>query len=745
MTNPRIQKQRHLLSALVAMVWAAPTASAAAQQHPAEPRLATATEQSRRLGTRIELACQGPPRGLAITDLDQDGREDLLALIDEPGLCSIWRGLAPRLADLAKPTGLRLADYSLGPVVLDSGALAFADRGGLAWERVRVTFEEDGRALADRARHALTSAPRAMCTFSQPDSEGLLIATEQPAVELWLGSELDSRAELGDGLPTCMTQLADTGWIAVGCQSGPSLRLLDRNESGELAEFAALDLDGIPRAIHTHDLDRDGDLELIAVGGDRSAWVFGFEAAGGTATLADADLGDALLWKTGAIPIDLTSGDTNGDGVPELIAAHHLDQQLGVLSDFDRTGPREVVGLYGGPSPWSMATGDLDGDGRNDLAISNPGAAAVSVYFGDRSGLREPLNVPATPAPHSMDVGDLDGDGRPEIALLSAIDAEVCWLSQSKSASGSPGNWERIGALPVRAGADALQLMDIDRDGALDLAYLWTGPAGGGLVVQFGDGNAGFAAGERLELDIEGVPFDMQPADVDSDGALELVISEASGGRLLVVETDARAARIVSRQKVGEGTGALIAVRGPDGGFAGIAIARVDAEGRFGASLFAPAPNATWKELGVVTTPRPPEDFATGDFDGDGRHDLAILMQGRTDNAPGSILVALAPTGNERGFRLQAERPTGPKPFHLAAGDLDGDGCDELFASSQYANRVSAFRGVPSRTEALVPSYDLGAHRGCMNLAVVDADSDGDLDLLVGNNHSGDVSLILSY
>lgn len=705
-------------------------AAAAFVPHPAEP--------TGRLATRIELTCPGPPRDLLVTDLDGDGNADLLALIDEPGLLSIWRGLGPRLADRVEPTGFRLSDYSLGPVLLDSGALGFADRGADSWSRVSVAFDEDGRALAEREVVELDAAPRALLAWPGA-GDRVVVATEAPALEVFSGTERTATPALGDGLPTCLAHLPDTDWIAVGCQAGPSLRLLGPNAAGELAELSALELDGIPRAILAHDLDADGDLEVLVVGGDRSAWVFGFESEGGTAVLRDSSAVDALHWTTGAIPIDLDAADMDGDGTPELIAAHHLDQQLGVLADFDRTGPGDVLGLYGGPSPWSVASGDLDGDAREDLAISNPGAAAVSVYFGAPDGVHEPLDVPATPAPHSMDLGDLDGDGAVEIALLSAIDPEVCWLSRTG------GTWVRTGSAPVPEGADALRLLDADGDGALDLAFLWSSPKGGGLVVRFGDGRGGLARRAPLELAIPGAPYDLEVADADGDGSPELFITEATRGELLAVATDAERVHLLSRTPVGDAAGALIAVHQPDGSFAGLAVARADASGRFGAALFAPDDAHGWKELGFITTPRPPEDFASADIDGDGREDLAILMQGPHDNAAGSILVALAPGPEERGFRLQTEVAVGPKPFHVAAGDVDGDGCADLFATSQYANRVSSFRGSPDRSRALVQSFDLGAHRGCMTVALADADGNGSLDLVVGNNHSGDVSLILSY
>ena len=696
---------------------------------------------------RLELSAPGATRELAIADADGDGRRDLLVGVEEPGRCLVWRGLGPRLADLRPPAGFVVPDYSLGPVVLAEAdgrralVLAFGDRASNEVLRVVLTAGADG-ALADgRETFPLEAKPRALCAV--PDVAGearLAVATEAPALELFAGATRVAAVPLGDGLPTCAAAVDELGWIAVGCQTGPSLRLVGPGADGAWSELGSLALDGIPRSILLFDLENDGDRELLVVGGDRSAWVYGFGANDGLELLLTDP--EPLRWRTGAIPIDLDRADTDGDGSPELIAAHYLDQQLGVLADFDAEGPKRTLGLYGGPSPWSLASGDLDGDDRVDLAISNPNGNTVSLYFGDAEGLHEPVNLRATPAPHSMALGDLDGDGRPELALLSAIDAELALLGRR---DGEP---VLLAERPVPAGSDAVRMGDLDGDGNLDLGFVWAAADGGALEVWFGDGRGGLEPrGASSRVAIAPRPFDLELCDLDGDGRDEAVVSEAVSGKLVLVKVNERGELAQAGElSIGAGAGPLVAVHAKDGGFAGLAVGLRDQGGRFGAALFTPrTPNGLdLGQVGFVTTPRPPEDLTTADFDGDGTSDLAILMQGPHDNAPGSILVTLAPSEGEGGFAVQPEQPTGPKPFHVAAGDVDGDGCAELFATSQYANRVSAWRGQRSRTNALVPTYDLGANRGCMNVEVWDVDADGDLDVVVGNNHSGDVSFLLT-
>ena len=79
-------------------------------------------------------------------------------------------------------------------------------------------------------------------------------------------------------------------------------------------------------------------------------------------------------------------GDLNGDGKPDLATANYSSNTVSVLlGNGDRTfGARTDFATAGGP--YSVAIGDLNGDGKPDLATANYGSNTVSVLLGNGDG-----------------------------------------------------------------------------------------------------------------------------------------------------------------------------------------------------------------------------------------------------------------------------------------------------------------------------------------------------------------------
>ena len=70
-----------------------------------------------------------------------------------------------------------------------------------------------------------------------------------------------------------------------------------------------------------------------------------------------------------------------------------------------------------------MAVGDLNGDGRPDLAVANAGSGDVSVLLGNGDGSFQPQQrFAAGIGPASVALGDLNGDGRPDLAVANTTD-----------------------------------------------------------------------------------------------------------------------------------------------------------------------------------------------------------------------------------------------------------------------------------------------------------------------------------
>src|SRR5262249_5385112 len=79
-----------------------------------------------------------------------------------------------------------------------------------------------------------------------------------------------------------------------------------------------------------------------------------------------------------------------------------------------------------GMSPSSVAMGDFNGDGRQDLAGANLGSTSASIRLGDGAGgFSSAPDVAVGSGPVSVDVGDFNGDGKPDLAVANGSDTKV--------------------------------------------------------------------------------------------------------------------------------------------------------------------------------------------------------------------------------------------------------------------------------------------------------------------------------
>jgi hypothetical protein len=96
-------------------------------------------------------------------------------------------------------------------------------------------------------------------------------------------------------------------------------------------------------------------------------------------------------YPTGINPIPLALGDLNGDGRLDLAVANYGDPLLGdgtisvFLGDGDGTFSAATPYPTGAAGPQAVAIGDLNGDGRLDLAVAHA-TNRISVLLGNVGG-----------------------------------------------------------------------------------------------------------------------------------------------------------------------------------------------------------------------------------------------------------------------------------------------------------------------------------------------------------------------
>jgi hypothetical protein len=129
-----------------------------------------------------------------------------------------------------------------------------------------------------------------------------------------------------------------------------------------------------------------------------------------------------------------------------------------------------------------------------------------------------------------------------------------------------------------------------------------------------------------------------------------------------------------------------------------------------------------------------PSSVAVGDFNGDGKPDLAVT------NASSANVSILLGTGTGS-FGTKTNFGTGSFPASVAVGDFNGDGKLDLAVANASSNTVSILRG--TGTGSFGAKIDFGAGSFPSSVAVGDFNGDGKLDLAVANLGSATVSILL--
>ena len=185
------------------------------------------------------------------------------------------------------------------------------------------------------------------------------------------------------------------------------------------------------RGLAVQDLNGDGKPEIVTGNsGDNTISIFqNLSTIGNIAFAARVDL------AAGDGPEGVAIGDLDGDGQPDLAVANYnsgtisVFRNLGVGGDITTNSFAPRVDFPGLASLGCIAIGDMDGDGKLDLvAAGGNGAQAISVYRNTAtvgsittSSFAPRVDFAAPGWANSIALGDLDGDGKLDIALVSQI------------------------------------------------------------------------------------------------------------------------------------------------------------------------------------------------------------------------------------------------------------------------------------------------------------------------------------
>jgi hypothetical protein len=349
----------------------------------------------------------------------------------------------------------------------------------------------------------------------------------------------------------------------------------------------------------------------------------------------------------GTNPTAIASGDFNRDGKGDLAVTNSGDSTVSVLlGNGDGTfAPAPGSPIAVGSSPFGIAVGDFNGDGKPDLAVANAGAGTVSILLGNGNGTFTAAPgspVTAGSGPRGIAVGDFNGDGKSDLVVAdSSGDAVAVLLGDGSGAfTPAPGSPFAVGASP-----NWVTLGDFNGDGRIDLAV--PNQLSNDVSVLLGNGDGTFSAASGSPVSVGMSPDTLATADLNGDGRPDLAVADSQSNDVSVL--------------LGNGDG-----------------------------TFAPAPGSPIP-MGLGSGPFA---VATGDLNGDAKPDLVVTNTGFNS---ASVLF-----GNGDGtFAAAPGSPfaTGSFPAAIAVADLNNDGHPDFAAANLFGNNVSVLLnriGVPA-------------------------------------------------
>ena len=148
--------------------------------------------------------------------------------------------------------------------------------------------------------------------------------------------------------------------------------------------------------------------------------------------------GNFTLWSdylTGLYAHSVAIGDLNADGKLDLAVTNNGSNDVSALFNYG-DGSFEVRNFAVGMGPTSVAIGDLNDDGKPDLAVTNASANTVSVLLGQGFGnFGERVDYGTGGSPNSVVTGDLNGDGKGDLVVANSSSNAVSVLVSGASST----------------------------------------------------------------------------------------------------------------------------------------------------------------------------------------------------------------------------------------------------------------------------------------------------------------------
>ncbi len=356
---------------------------------------------------------------------------------------------------------------------------------------------------------------------------------------------------------------------------------------------------------------------------------------------------------------------------------------------------------------------DFNGDGKLDIAIAEADTSvfpnSVDVLLGNGDGtFQTAVSYPVGDSPYGIATGDFNADGKIDLAVVNVCGSDSTCASNGTVSillGNGDGTFQTQATFSLGISMGHIAVADFNGDGKLDLAITECGGStcgsNGSLSILMGNGDGTFQP--RVDYGTKHRPTGIAVGDFNHDGVIDIAVANTNSNSISVllgkgdgtfngqVTYPVQSASVDIIAADFNGDGKLDLATGYTGG--SIAVLLGNGDGTF--QPFVNYSGACCTSSGLIA----------GDFNGDGKLDIAVTASNAFSVLPGN---------GDGTFQTSLNFPADFTSIEMAAGDFNRDGALDL-AVSYGAGTLSTFQQIAGSPAVTFSPGSLSFPRALLN------------------------------